>query len=183
MSDGVVNPFLVFRQEFKGRPMSIREVSKLLGVAESTYLRTEQGLYNDIPPVLLRAISDHVTSPAVVCANYERSQISQRTATYRDGKVIQHYRDLLAIEVSEFPEANPFILWRQNINGFKTRLAFCKAVCLHPSTVKRVEDGVAESISRDIVDAMLFCGVDLNPLESEYRIWQKLRKLPNKPTL
>ena len=156
----MVNPFLRWRREYS---RSISQMATLLDVSESTYLRAEQGLYNEIPPTLLRNFSHYALSPGVVRTQYARAQTSRRIATFQSGRVREQF--------STDGKSNPFLAWRATY--FASRLEFCKAVGVHPSTVKRVEDGIAKTLPEVILQVLLEVGIDPFPLKKEYERWQK----------
>jgi hypothetical protein len=169
MSASKVNPFLEFRKEQK---KSIKQLADMLQVSESTYIRTEQGLYHDIPPVLLRNFSNHTLSPDLVRAQYVRSQIRQRAATFESGRLRRDYLKRLKTLITDAPHTSPFLIWRVYVQDIDSRLTFCKMTCLHPSTVKRVEDGIAGTVPSSIIDALEQCGIDPHPLAREYEKWK-----------
>jgi transcriptional regulator with XRE-family HTH domain len=170
MNDEAVNPLLEFRL---AHDWSLDRTAREMGVSISTIIRTEQGCYADIPPAILRHLITHFISGDSVRDKYSRYQIRQRT-TVRDHRSVErqparHLKNLMGI----YPQRNPMILWREEIMGYKSRLAFCKDLCLHPSTVKRVEDGQAHGIPMNILQVMEFLWIteadEINDLYTKWR--------------
>lgn len=152
--------------------ISISQLAKDFGVTESTIIRTEQGLYNEIPPNVLRHLAAHSLSPNTVRRQYARYQTCQRlkSGARYNRRTYSFYRSMVA----QNPEENPLVLFREKFLGYKSRLAFCKDFCLHPSTVKRVEDGLSQTLPQSILDALGEAGFDgwlLEKLLENYLVW------------
>ena len=180
MSEPVVNPLLEFRlaqEQTSGSNIgwSLDQTSREMGVAVSTIIRTEQGCYNEIPPAILRHLITFFISADSVRDQYSRFKTGKRTAIRDHRAVERQFAWKLKTYVQRHPETNPFLIWRYQIAEYKSRLAFCKDFCLHPSTVKRVEDGVAEKIPESILEAMHEIWLDpdsIETLEKEYANWR-----------
>lgn len=171
------NPLTEFRlAQSNGAGWSLSKLSREIGVSESTIIRTEQGLYNDIPPRILYYLADRFLSPGSVAAQYSRFQISRRHQLYLHGRLELNFRKALTILCEKYPERNPFLLWRESAGvkgpGYKSRLAFCKDLCLHPSTVKRYEDGLAERMPDSMRNALMDVRVDWETIDECYKQWR-----------
>jgi transcriptional regulator with XRE-family HTH domain len=171
MDEAVVNPLAAFRADQK---WSLDECARIMGVSQSTIIRTEQGCYNDIPPSILRYLSDHHISRDAIIHDYHRFQSITRLRTL-DRAAYYFWGQSLTALIAKEPTANPFVLWREGILRYHSRLAFCKDLCLHPSTVKRVEDGLAERLPGSIIEALSSgrAEVDWMALDAVYRGWRK----------
>lgn len=150
-----VNPLYWYRLM---ENISISQLAKDFNVTESTIIRTEQGLYNEIPPNVLRNLAAHSLSPDTVRRQYARYQTGKRlkSGARYSRRTYGEYRSL----TKKNPEENPLVLFRASFLGYKSRLAFCKDFCLHPSTVKRVEDGLSQTLPQSILDALGDAGFD-----------------------
>lgn len=151
MSEQVVNPLLEYRL---AQNWSLDRISREIGVSPSTVIRTEQGCYGDIPPAILRFISSYFLSPNAVRDQYLRYQTSKRSTIRDHNYMVREFSRSLKSSCNADWTINPFLVFREEILRYKSRLAFCKDYCLHPSTVKRIEDGIAEEIPVSIISAL-----------------------------
>jgi hypothetical protein len=170
MLDLPVNPLRQYRSD---KFLSLDQAAAELKVSVSTLIRTEQGCYNDIPPTILGAISSHFLSPDAVRSQYSRYQTGNRTLNSR-GLVRGYQRELSQRYRISRKTKNPFIIFRE-LQGYYSRLAFCKDFCLHPATVKRLEDGLANRIPESVQSALVVGDVltedDIEFIETLYQDW------------
>lgn len=167
-----VNPLTHFRlTQNQGNGWSLDQCAKELNVSISTIVRTEQGCYNEIPPTILRGIASAFISPADCAAQYSRFQTSKRDRVRNSGTTQRLPVGAIKQVLQKDPDKNPFVAWREAL-GYKSRLSFCKDLCLHPSTVKRLEDGVAEDMPESVVEVLTYIGVDWSSLEYLYKKWR-----------
>lgn len=160
-----VNPVKVVRNKLR---LSHAELAIRYGVSESTLLRTEQGLYVDIPPTILRNIATDHPLPSLISADYHRFQVSQRD---RNRNELRPYG---TIKHDPYSKTHPFISWRKEC-GIESRLEFCRMFCIHPSTLKRFEDGISLTTPSYLLDVLRSLGVDYTLLEDNYLIWRWVR--------
>jgi transcriptional regulator with XRE-family HTH domain len=161
----VINPVKQFRVS---RGWSIKEMSEQAGVSVSTVTRTEQGCYNEIPPRLLGFISSDYLSVGLVRSDFRRFKASQR-----DSVLVNREKrgGFLNVTDPRVWNTNPFVWWRL-INGWNSRLSFCKDMCLHPSTVKRYDDGTAVRMPEDIQIALTDIEIDWEVIDEQYQRWR-----------
>jgi hypothetical protein len=172
-----VNPLKEFRlAQERGAGWSVDWCAKMLNVTASTIIRTEDGCYADIPPAILRGITPYFLSSDTVRANYRLFKSDARRRV-KDGRLVESFR-FQAYRTTqkgiEKDDRNPFVIWRE-LCGFKSRLSFCKTLCIHPSTVKRLDDGVAEVIPASIKEALNEIELDptfIDYLEGAYIQWR-----------
>lgn len=171
-----VNPVSQLRIKNK---WSLEECAVEIGVSPSTIIRTEQGLYNDIPPRIFRYLSDRTLSPGTVTYDYHRWQNSRRMQTLngKDVSPFIFFKQSLSSLIQQEPETNPILLWRFYVLGYESRLAFCRDLCLHPSTIKRYEDGVAERMPESLISALELSRIEIDWefLDECYRKWRRTR--------
>lgn len=166
----IENPLTKFRSDHK---WSIETCAVEIGVSPSTIIRIEQGLYNDIPPRVFRYLSDRTLSPSSVSYGYHRWQNSRRVQSV-NGENFRLFNQRLENLIRDAPEINPALLWRYDILGYDSRLAFCRALCVHPATVKRFEDGIAERMPSVIIDVLTLSDfeIDWGFVDGFYREWR-----------
>lgn len=165
------NPVTEFR--LRQLDSSIEKTARMIGVSVSTLLRTEYGCYNNLPPTILRYLSNYSGTPDSISNMYARFQTHKRIASSREHELDYFYWSKLQELCAKEPEVNPFVLWREGLQKFNSRLAFCKAFCLHPSTIKRLEDGFAEKLPAALKIACDDIGLDYMRLEEEYIAWRR----------
>lgn len=170
MYEPLVNPLALYRAN---QSWSLDTCARKMDVSPSTIIRTEQGMYNAIPPIILRYLSDHHISRDAISHDYHRFQSLTRLRTL-DGPAFLFWRPDLRAFIEADPVTNPFILWREGCLRYQSRLAFCKDLCLHPSTVKRYEDGLAERMPGTMIEALTsgHVMVDWEGIDNEYRKWR-----------
>ena len=170
----IENPLMKFRSDQK---WSIETCALEIGVTPSTIIRIEQGLYNDIPPRVFRYLSDRTLSPGTISYGYRRWQNSRRVQTV-NGENFRLFNQKLENFIRGAPEINPAILWRYDILGYDSRLAFCRGLCLHPSTVKRFEDGIAERMPSSIISVLGLSDfeIDWRFVDECYRNWRAAQR-------
>jgi transcriptional regulator with XRE-family HTH domain len=156
------NPVKEFRERLY---ISQEKLAEEMGVSHSTLLRTEQGLYSEIPPVILRflkANSEYTTTPI---ADYARFRSEQRATSS------QHLKPLGTTPFYLGQEEHPFKDWRER-QGYRSRLSFCTAFCLHPSTLIRFEKGISVRVPQDVVDLFRDFNLDSELLQHRYTSWR-----------
>jgi DNA-binding XRE family transcriptional regulator len=190
MDGSVVNPLKEFRlAQDHGAGWNVEYCAKQIDVSASTIIRTEDGCYNDIPPTILRYIAPFFLSPDSVRTNYRLFKSDARRRV-KDGKIFESFRFQAYVTTDKGVEKdtrNPFVIWRE-LCGFKSRLSFCKTLCLHPSTVKRLEDGEALDIPESVLESLREIELDPNfieYLEAAYSQWRHSlrRNLNSQPLL
>jgi len=160
-----VNPVYVVRRKLG---LSHAELADRYSVSKSTLLRTEQGLYARIPPEILSGLRLDHSSPWSISADYSRYQTSQRD---RNSHLL---RSLGTVGLYADALGHPFISWRL-YEGILSRLEFCRLFCIHPSTVKRYEDGISLSTPSVILDLIRAYNIEWEPLEWSYQNWRRNR--------
>lgn len=177
MSSLYVNPLREYRYRYdNGAGLSISQLANRINVSESTVIRTEQGLYHAIPPRILTFLdnSSEFLSRGSIISQYARFQASIRNRSFLSERFSRNVGALLAKTVKNFPEKNPALLLRKNVLEYDSRLKFCQALCLHPSTIKRFEDGLALSVPEQMRDVFINHGfmnlIDI--LDNYYGNWK-----------
>ena len=160
------NPIKELRETLN---LSQRELSERLSCSVSTILRTEQGLYNDIPPLLMDWYTEHSDFTATPITDYRRYQTRQRL---RNGVSLVPYTE--GREGGYFIwEIEYFFIWWRKSNGYKERLHFCRAFCYHPSTIIRFEKGVAKNPPKEVLDLFRDWDLGLKQLTDDYALWRR----------
>lgn len=96
--------------------------------------------------------------------DYKKFQFAQRAKL---GEHFQFYR--LGLSALSTPEVNPVYALRTRLE--LSRLAFCKALCVHPATVARVENNKSHILGTQLSNALLDAGLSLDLVgEMSYRL-------------
>ena len=180
--DTIIEPNPI-REERLRLSLSITDFSKILEVSTSTLLRTEQGLYVDIPPTILRYFDSHSLTPWSIRPEYVRYQTSQRASVLEQQirRLDKENKDILDVlpQLDYNTMEHPLVNWYRRL-GYKTRLEFCKAFCLHPSSIIRFEAGRTRSVPEQLSNVLwgLELGLVMVRLQDSYREWRTLMKEP-----
>ena len=156
------NPVKDFRAQLS---LSLRDLANLANVTPLAIVRTEQGVFTNVPPNIVSAmlstklvvVGDYVLSdPDSIHEAYVAWQRYQRRANF--GK--------LTPELPPFkPMVSPLLHWRLT-SSLPSQMGLCKAFCIHPSPVAQVETGKQRKLPTQLVDALAQAGYDDNTLQN-----------------
>lgn len=129
--------------------MGLQTFAGYAGVSQQIVLRTDQGVYADIPISILTAL-------------LELSRITSNDLKIKYAQYIKEHRLWAQAEKPLNPNhilhadspLHPLVSWRI-LCGYESRMSFCTAFCLHSSTITRFEAGEAKSVPHILKELFL----------------------------
>lgn len=159
------NPIKAAREQLG---LSIGQVAGAANIHRQVIIKTEQGCYADIPPRLYSYLVSRLgDSDPGYTADYQRWVAEKRIESY--GRLNRWLPDFRA-------ELHPLVQWRQESE--LTRTAFCKAFCVHTSTITRFETKLEQqTIPDQLIQALSASGYSsdtISEIGTRYRIYRML---------
>lgn len=139
----VENPFLAKRNETGWTQV---EIAKLCDVSPQFIMKIEQGLFRTVPRKVVDRYKDHFGLNEDWIHQYRRFQLLTRRLASRPvgkGRIIQ------------FPDPFTFQDFRILNWPHLTKAGWCKAFCIHPSTLYATENNPGMTLSKEIEISML----------------------------
>lgn len=147
----------------------INTFASYAGVVPQTVLRTDQGTYRQIPENVLISLMhlEPDTKPSEFQDHYREFVLEHRRWSQKRKPLSNNWRTYRF-------QSHPLVYLRKK-SGYQSRMGFCTAFCLHPSTIRRYEMGDTESIPEQLSEMFEDIGVlnaDVKIFETRVAEWR-----------
>jgi transcriptional regulator with XRE-family HTH domain len=137
------------------------QLAERAGVTHDNIVRNEQGLYSSPSPKVMAAIVElSGDDPVTVLLEYRNWVAWKRRQEPIRGLV----RRIITFPPGDKLTSHPFLLWR-NALGIKSRIDFCKMLCVHPATVLKYESNLQKNMPVQIYDALVETGMSAGRIQ------------------
>lgn len=152
--------------------LSLTQFAELARCSDQVVLRTEQGTYREVPPKILKLCED---LNSMATKNFVATKYREFTKLHRALYASRLDLDLSKYVAHRANSPHPLIYLRSRI-GYATRMGFCVAFCMHPSTVRRFELGetleIPEQVRELYYDISSVAFSHLNSLQEAHEAWR-----------
>ena len=131
----------------------INSFADYAGVKPQTILRTDQGTYRKIPENVLIALMHLEPSKTPNAFQHEYRQFVKLHRRWAEKNKPLLY-DALYGYLPKRDQDHPLTVWRKK-SGYSSRMGFCTAYCLHPSTIRRFEVGQTQVIPEQLHEMLV----------------------------
>lgn len=132
-------------------------------VKPQTILRTDQGTYRRIPTQVLYSLLELEPSYSAryLHSEYRLFVEAHRKWTWYEKPLRMHFLPDNAM--------HPLLYMRKD--DYPTRMGFCTAFCLHPSTVRRFELGLTRTVPQQIVEMFADVSQNADSIVTKLQYW------------